>query len=57
MYLIKGDEKVLQLIDQKPVAINFITEIELLGWRLLTNEQKSIITDLIKDVQYYDYSF
>lgn len=57
MYLIKGDEKVLQLIDQKAVAINFITEIELLGWRSMTNEIKIIITDLIKDVQYYDYSF
>ncbi len=27
MYLIKGDEKVLQLIDQKAVAIDFITEL------------------------------
>ena len=41
MYLIKGDEKVLQLIDNKIVAINFIIE---------------IIRNLIKDVHYFDYS-
>jgi predicted nucleic acid-binding protein len=56
MYLIKGDEKVLQLIDNKIVAINFIIEIELLGWRLMSPELQDIIQNLIKDVHYFDYS-
>lgn len=56
MYLIKGDEKVLQLIDNKIVAINFIIEIELLGWRLMSPELQDIIQNLIKDVYYFDYS-
>lgn len=57
MYLIKGDEKVLQLIDQKFVAINFIVEIELLGWKYMTAELEAIISDLIKDIHYFDYSY
>ena len=57
MYLIKGDEKVLHLVDGKSVAINFITEIELLGWRSMPVEFQNIIIDIIKDVQYFDYSY
>ena len=57
MYLIKGDETVLQLIDQKHVAINFIVEIELLGWKSMTSELQTVILDLIKDVTYFDYSY
>lgn len=56
LYLIKGDKKVFQLIDQKFVAINFIVEIELLGWKNMTAELQAIILDLIKDVHYFDYS-
>jgi len=56
MYLIKGDEKVFQLVDRKPVAISFITEIELLGWKLMTPELQTVILDLIKDIHYFDYS-
>ncbi|MEJ7683455.1 MAG: hypothetical protein WKG06_37480 [Segetibacter sp.] len=49
-------KKVLQLINQKVVAINFIIEIELLGWRLMNPELQTVILDLIKDVHYFDYS-
>ena len=56
MYLIKGDETVYKLVDQRPVAINFITEIELLSWPFLTKELTKIIIDLISNVQYFDYS-
>src|SRR3954470_14950662 len=55
MYLIKGDEKVLRLIDQKS-AVNFIVEIELLGWKSITSALEALILDLIKDVHYFDYS-
>ena len=57
LYLIKGDEKVLRLVDQKVVAINFIIEIELLGWRSMTPELQTVILNLIKDVHYFDYSY
>src|SRR3954463_4351070 len=56
MYLIKGDEKVLRLIDKKAVAVNFIVEIELLGWKSITSALEALILDLIKDVRYFDYS-
>lgn len=56
MYLIKGDEKVLRLTEQKPVAINFIIEIELLSWKYMPSDLQKVIFDLINDVQYFDYS-
>jgi predicted nucleic acid-binding protein len=40
-----------------PLVLGFITEIELLGWQLMTNELQNVILDLIKDIQYFDYSF
>ncbi len=57
LYLIKGDENVLQLTEGKIVSLNFVTEIELLGWRLLTPELHDILLDLINNVQYFDYSY
>ena len=52
MYLIKGDQTVLNLLDKRPVAINFVTEIELLGWPSMTDELNKVIRDLISNVQY-----
>ena len=56
MYLIKGDENLLELLDQQPVAINFITEIELLSWPHMTRELNKVILGLISTVQYFDYN-
>lgn len=56
MYLMKGDETVLRLIDQQQVSISFITEIELLGWPFMTPELERTIKNLIETVQYFDYS-
>ena len=56
MYLIKGDENLLELLDQQPVAINFITEIELLCWPHMTRELNKVILSLISNVQFFDYN-
>lgn len=56
MYLIKGDENLLELLDQQPVAINFITEIELLCWPHMTRELNKVILSPISNVQYFDYN-
>ena len=56
MYLIKGDENLRELLDQQPVAINFITEIELLCWPHMTRELNKVILSLISNVQYFDYN-
>jgi len=56
LYLIKGDENLLELLDQQPVAINFITEIELLTWPQMTRGLNKVIQSLILNVQYFDYS-
>ena len=56
MYLIKGDENLLELLDQQPEAINFITEIELLSWPHMTRELNKVILSLISTVHYFDYN-
>ncbi len=56
LYLIKGDENLLELLDQQPVAINFITETELLSWPQMTRELNKVIQSLISNVQYVDYN-
>jgi predicted nucleic acid-binding protein len=56
LYLINGDEKVLRLIDDQIIAVNFIVEIELLSWPLLTPKIKGLLKAIIKEARYYDYS-
>ena len=55
MYFFKGDEKLLKLIEKKPVAINFMIEIELLSWPLLTSAHQNLLTNLVEDSYYFDY--
>ena len=57
LYLINGDEKVLQLIDEKTIALNFIIEIELLSWPYLTTKLEQLLKGIINDSRYYDYSY
>lgn len=47
----------LRLIDQKVVAINFIIEIELFSWRLITPALETMILDIVKAVHYFNYSY
>ena len=56
IYLINGEQTVLDLIDNKSVAINFVVEIELLCWPNMTIALQKIINNLLKEIQYFDYS-
>jgi hypothetical protein len=56
MYLLKGDQTLLPLIDKKTTALNFIIEIELLGWPKISADEINIIYDFIGYCYYYDYS-
>lgn len=56
MYLIKGDKTVFRLLNRRPVAINFVTEIELRCWPNVTKELSVVIQDLVSSIHYFDYS-
>lgn len=56
MYLLNGDEAVLRLIDQKTTAINFIVEVELLGWPHFSSKEAKLLRQLFDQCYYYDYS-
>lgn len=49
LYLFNGDGTVASLLDGRNVYISFITEIELLGFPGITNEQKAISKEFIED--------
>ncbi|MGV3589612.1 MAG: hypothetical protein ACO1OF_21575 [Adhaeribacter sp.] len=43
LYLISGDETVAELLDGKHIAISFVTELELLGYKELAESDLKII--------------
>ena len=49
LYLLKGDQTVKELLNQKRIYISFITEIELLTFQNLTSSEKRIINKLLSD--------
>ena len=49
LYLFNGDRTIASLLDGRNVYISFITEIELLGFPGITNEQKAISREFIED--------
>ena len=49
LYLFNGDSTIASLLDGRNVYISFITEIELLGFPGITNEQKAISKEFIED--------
>ncbi len=54
LYLISGDETVAELLDGKHIAISFITELELLGYKDLSESDFKVIQDLIKEATVID---
>jgi predicted nucleic acid-binding protein len=49
LYLLKGDNTLKLLLDQKKIFISFITEIELLSFKKLAATETRIIRNLLSD--------
>ncbi len=47
IYLLSGDETVAELLDEKTVYVSFVTELELLSYGGLTNEEEARIKDFL----------
>ncbi|KAA5547926.1 type II toxin-antitoxin system VapC family toxin [Adhaeribacter rhizoryzae] len=54
LYLISGDETVAELLDGKHIAISFVTELELLGYKVLAESDLKIIQELINEATIID---
>lgn len=56
MYLLNGDKKAFDLLNDATLAISFVTEMELLGWPKITANDTKIIHRFIESCYYFDYS-
>lgn len=54
LYLISGDETVAELLNGKHIAISFVTELELLGYKDLSESDLRIIQELLKEATVID---
>lgn len=49
LYLLGGNIKLAKMLNNKEIYISFISELELLGYKEITDENKKIITQFIND--------
>ena len=47
IYLTKGDEKVIDFLQDKNICISFISELELLSFKEISIEEELIIKEII----------
>ncbi len=55
IYLTQGDENVVEIIQNKDVYTSFVTEIELLSFNFLTENEQLTITKLLNDFKIVEY--
>ena len=56
IFLLKGNENVLDYIENKDILISFITELELLSYAAITEDEENIILQLIDKITVIDYN-
>ncbi|MFA9391243.1 MAG: hypothetical protein ACERKD_15650 [Prolixibacteraceae bacterium] len=49
IYLLNGDFTLAAILDQKNINISFITQLELLGFKGVTEQSEKMINDLIEN--------
>lgn len=49
LYLLAGDETLATFLDKKQLYISVITELELLGYSGITNEEEQVIKNFVSD--------
>ena len=56
IYTLKEDPIVSHFINGKKAVISFVTEIELLGWKNITSQNKAAIQMFLNDCMFIEYS-
>ena len=54
LYLLNGDQTLADILQEKQVFVSFITEIELYGFKALSEEEKSKITRVLSSCTIVD---
>ena len=54
LYLLSGDETVAEMLDEKHLVISFVTELELLGYKDLSESDLKIIQELLNEATVMD---
>jgi predicted nucleic acid-binding protein len=54
LYLLSGDETVAEMLDGRHIVISFVTELELLGYKDLSESDLNIIQELLKEATVID---
>lgn len=54
LYLLSGDDTVANFLNGKTIYLSFITELELLGFKKLKNEERIRINTLLEDTTIID---
>jgi len=57
IYALKNNPTVYSFVNEKRLAISFITEVELLGWKDITLKDRILISDFLNQCLYIDYSY
>jgi predicted nucleic acid-binding protein len=57
IYALKNNSNIYSFIDKKRLAISFVTEIELLGWKGITESDRMLLNEFIKQCLYIDYNY
>ena len=56
-YALKNNPTVYSFVNEKRLAISFVTEIELLDWKEIKSADRSLIADFLKQCLYIDYNY
>jgi predicted nucleic acid-binding protein len=57
IYALKNDPNIYSFVDKKRLAISFVTEIELLGWKGITQSDRELLEGFIKHCLFIDYNY
>lgn len=49
LYLLGGDSRIAEVLEDQVVYVSFITELELLGYPGISNEEEKLIHDFLDD--------
>ena len=54
LYILGGNKKLAEMLNNKKIHISFITELELLGYKKITEKDKIIIKDFLSNCNIID---
>lgn len=57
IYALKNDPNIYSFVDKKRLAVSFVTEIELLGWKGISAGDRTLLNEFLKQCLYIDYNY